>query len=166
MYSHTIVVYFYIRIPKNLVNVGSSRHKLPRHRKNCVGDTDPSGQNWSDTVCRRRHVATCRRLFQLSRREGRNVQRVVRVHVPKTATATAHARNRLGRRSGDRQTYGGARPAEPPGTEKGQPPIEEQERRPQPPEGGQERPESRPGPCSEDGDCDGSCAKPSRQEVG
>jgi hypothetical protein len=104
MYSHTIVVYFYIRIPKNLVNVGSSRHKLPRHRKSCVGDTDPSGQNWSDTVCRRRHVATCRRLFQLSRREGRNVQRVVRVHVPKTATATAHARNRLGRRSGDRQT--------------------------------------------------------------
>jgi hypothetical protein len=66
MYSHTIVVYFYIRIPKNLVNVGSSRHKLPRHRKNCVGDTDPSGQNWSDTVCRRRHVATCRRHFQLS----------------------------------------------------------------------------------------------------
>ncbi len=45
----------------------------------------------------------------------------------------------------------------------------EQERRPQPPkweEGGRERPEGRPGPCSEDGDCDGSCAKPSRQEVG
>ena len=66
MYPHTTIVYFYIRIPKNLVNVGSSRHKLPRHRKNCVGDTDPSGQNWSDTVCRRRHVATCRRHFQLS----------------------------------------------------------------------------------------------------
>jgi hypothetical protein len=28
--------------------------------------TDPSGQNWSDTLCRRRHVATCRRHFQLS----------------------------------------------------------------------------------------------------
>ena len=66
MYPHTIV-YFYIRIPKNLVNVGSSRHKLPRHRKNSVGDTDPSGQNWSDTVCRRRHAATCRRHFQLRR---------------------------------------------------------------------------------------------------
>ncbi len=64
MYPHTIV-YFYIQIPKNLVNVGSSRHKLPRHQKNSFGDTDPSGQNWSDTVCRRRHVATCRRHFQL-----------------------------------------------------------------------------------------------------
>jgi hypothetical protein len=69
MYPHTTIVYFYIRIPKNLVNVGSSRHKLPRHRKNSVGDTDPSGQNWSDTVCRRGHVATCRRHFQLRQKE-------------------------------------------------------------------------------------------------
>jgi len=73
MYSHTIVVYFYIRIPKNLVNVGSSRHELPRHRKNCVGNTDPSGQNWSDTVCRRRHVATCRQHFQLSHPKRREI---------------------------------------------------------------------------------------------
>ena len=61
MYSHTIV-YFYIRTSENLVNVGSSRNKLPRHLQ-C--GTDPSGQNWSDTACRRRHVATCRRHFQL-----------------------------------------------------------------------------------------------------
>jgi hypothetical protein len=61
MYSH-IIVYFYIRTSENLVNVGSSRNKLPRHLQ-C--DTDPSGQNWSDTACRRRHVATCRRHFQL-----------------------------------------------------------------------------------------------------
>jgi hypothetical protein len=40
MYSHTIV-YFYIRTSENLVNVGSSRHKLPRHLQFCVGDTDP-----------------------------------------------------------------------------------------------------------------------------
>ena len=65
MYSHTIV-YFYIRTSENLVNVGSSRHKLPRHLQFCVGDMDPSGQNWSDTACRRRHVATCRQHFQLS----------------------------------------------------------------------------------------------------
>jgi len=65
MYPRTIV-YFYIRTSENLVNVGSSRHKLPRHRKNSVGDTDPSGQNRSNTVCCRRHVATCRRHFQLS----------------------------------------------------------------------------------------------------
>jgi hypothetical protein len=51
MYSHAIV-YFYIRTSENLVNVGSSRHKLPRHLQFCVGDTDPSGQNWSDTSCR------------------------------------------------------------------------------------------------------------------
>jgi hypothetical protein len=43
----------------------TSRHKLPRHLKFCVGDKDPSGQNWSDTLCRRRHDATCRRHFQL-----------------------------------------------------------------------------------------------------
>jgi hypothetical protein len=69
----------------------------------------------------------------------------------------------------ERKSHGGARPAGPPGTEKGQPPVEERERRPQPPdwkEGGQERPGSRPDPCSEDGDCDGSCAKPSREEGG
>ena len=65
MYSHTIV-YFYIRTSENLVNVGSSRHKLPRHLQFCVGDTDPSGQNWSDTVVSCRHVTTCRRHFQLS----------------------------------------------------------------------------------------------------
>jgi hypothetical protein len=64
MYPHTIV-YFYIRTSESLVNVGSSRHKLPRHQKNSVGDMDPSGQNWSDTLCRRRHVATCRRHFHL-----------------------------------------------------------------------------------------------------
>ncbi len=51
MYSHTIV-YFYIRTSENLVNVGSSRHKLPRHLQCSVGDTDPSGQNWSDMSCR------------------------------------------------------------------------------------------------------------------
>ena len=49
MYSHTIV-YFYIRTSKNLVNVGSSWHKLSRHLQFCVGDTDSSGQNWSDTT--------------------------------------------------------------------------------------------------------------------
>jgi len=65
MYSHTIV-YFYIRTWENLVNVGSSRHKLPRHLQFCVGDTDQSGLNWSDMLCHRRHVATCRRHFQLS----------------------------------------------------------------------------------------------------
>jgi hypothetical protein len=64
MYSHTIV-YLYIRTAENLVNVGSSRHKLPRHLQFCVGNTDPSGQNWSNTACRRRHVATCWRHFQL-----------------------------------------------------------------------------------------------------
>ena len=68
MYSHTIV-YFYKRTSENLVNVGSSRHKLPRHLQFCVGDTDPSGQNWSDTSCLGRHVATCRRHFQLSPRQ-------------------------------------------------------------------------------------------------
>jgi hypothetical protein len=53
------IVYFYIRTSENLLNVGSSRHKLPRHLQFCVGDTDPSGQNWSDTSCRAdisRHV--------------------------------------------------------------------------------------------------------------
>ena len=65
MYSHTIV-YFYIRTLENLVNVGSSRHKLPQHLQFCVGDTDPSGQNWSDTVVSCRHVATCWQHFQLS----------------------------------------------------------------------------------------------------
>jgi len=34
MYSHTIV-YFYIHTWENLVNVGSSRHKLPRHQTVC-----------------------------------------------------------------------------------------------------------------------------------
>jgi hypothetical protein len=33
--------------------------------KQNVGNTDPSGQNWSNTVCRWQHVATCRRHFQL-----------------------------------------------------------------------------------------------------
>ena len=51
MYSHTIV-YFYIRTSENLVNVGSSRHKLPRHLQCCVHNMDPSGQNWSDISCR------------------------------------------------------------------------------------------------------------------
>ena len=64
MYSHTIV-YLYIRTAENLVNAGSSRHKLPRHLQFCVGNTDPSGQNWSNTACRRRHVATCWRHFEL-----------------------------------------------------------------------------------------------------
>jgi hypothetical protein len=44
MHSHTIV-YFYIHTSENLVNVGSSRHKLPQHLQFCVSDTDPSGQN-------------------------------------------------------------------------------------------------------------------------
>jgi hypothetical protein len=64
MYSHTIV-YFYIRTSKNLVNVGSSRHKLPRHLQCRVGDTDPSGQNWSDMSCRA-DMSRCRRHCQLS----------------------------------------------------------------------------------------------------
>ncbi len=64
MYSHTI--YFYIRTSENLGNVGSSRHKLPRHLQFCVGNKDPSGQNWSDTSCRRRHVTTCWWHFHLS----------------------------------------------------------------------------------------------------
>jgi len=68
MYSHTIV-YFYIRTSENLVNIGSSRHKLPRHLQFCVSDTNPSGQNWSGTLCRHRHVATCRQHFQLRSRE-------------------------------------------------------------------------------------------------
>jgi len=44
---------------ENLVNVGSSRHKLPQHLQCRVGDTDPSGQNWSNMSCRAdmlRHV--------------------------------------------------------------------------------------------------------------
>jgi len=65
MCSHTIV-YFYIRTSENLANVGSSRHKLPRHLQYRVGDTDPSGQNWSDMPMLCRHVATCRHHFQLS----------------------------------------------------------------------------------------------------
>jgi hypothetical protein len=65
MYKYTIV-YLYIRTFENLENVGSSRHKLPRHLQFCVGDMDPSGQNWSDTDVSCRHVTTCRRHFQLS----------------------------------------------------------------------------------------------------
>jgi hypothetical protein len=49
------------------ISVGcSSRHKRPQHLKSCVGDTDPSGQNWSDILCRDDMSPTCRRHFRLS----------------------------------------------------------------------------------------------------
>ncbi len=50
---------------ENLGNVDKSRHKLPQHLQYCVGDTDLSGQNWSDMFVLCRHVATCRQHFQL-----------------------------------------------------------------------------------------------------
>jgi hypothetical protein len=36
-----------------------------------VGNTDPSGQNWSNTVMSCRHVKTCWRHFQLSSQQGK-----------------------------------------------------------------------------------------------
>jgi hypothetical protein len=47
-------------------DVGSSRHKRSRHLQFCVGNTGPSGQNWSKILCRYDLLPTCRRHLQLS----------------------------------------------------------------------------------------------------
>jgi hypothetical protein len=52
---------------ENLVKCRLEPTQTATTSKFCVGNMDPSGQNWSDTLCRRRHVGTCRRHFQLSR---------------------------------------------------------------------------------------------------
>ena len=67
---------YVLRYHSIFLHTNSENLVKSRHLKFCVGNTDPSGQNWSDTLCRRRHVATCRRHFQLSRSDkpsdGRN----------------------------------------------------------------------------------------------
>ncbi len=69
--THIPYVCFYIRtwVLAGKISVGCSRHKRPRHLKSCVGDTDSSGQSWSDILCRDDMSPTCRRHFWLSRKE-------------------------------------------------------------------------------------------------
>ena len=66
--THIPYVCFYIRtwVLAGKISVGCSRHKRPRHLKSCVRDTDPSGQNWSDILCRDDMSPTCWQHFRLS----------------------------------------------------------------------------------------------------
>ncbi len=52
------------------ISVGCSRHKRPRHLKSCVGNTDPSGQNWSNILCWDDMSPTCRQHFRPTSIEG------------------------------------------------------------------------------------------------
>ncbi len=65
--THIPSVYFYIRtwVLAGKNSVGCSRHKRPRHLKSCVGDTDPSGQNLIDILCRDDMSPTCWQHFRL-----------------------------------------------------------------------------------------------------
>jgi hypothetical protein len=67
--THIPYVCFYIRtwVLAGKISVGCSQHKRPRHLKSCVGDTDPSGQNWSNILCRDDMSPTCQQHFQLRR---------------------------------------------------------------------------------------------------
>ncbi len=64
--THILYVCFYILtwVLVGKISVRCSQHKRPRHLKSCVGNTDPSGQNWSDILCRDDMSPTCRRHFR------------------------------------------------------------------------------------------------------
>jgi len=91
-----------IRIRGGVINIsyGSGRAMQRQNPQNHRGRRRASSQQ------RSRRGGPSR---PIGRREGGSVQRVVQAHVPKTATATGHAQNHPGRKSGDNRPKSGDR---------------------------------------------------------